>query len=55
MNVKFNGTRLFILTLVLLLLKLVGVVDISYLIVFLPLLSPLIVVLYLILFTEWEL
>lgn len=55
MNVKFNGTRLFLLTLVLLLLKLTGVVDMSYLIVFLPLLSPLIVVVYLIIFTELEL
>lgn len=55
MNIRFNGTRLFLLTLVLLLLKLAGVVDISYLIVFLPLLSPLIVAVYLILFTQWEL
>ena len=51
MNVRFNGTRLFLLTLVLLLLKLVGVLGISYWWVFAPILSPIFVALYLILFT----
>lgn len=54
MKIKFNGTRLFILTLLLLLLKLVGVVEISFFLVFLPILSPLIVSFYLLFFTELE-
>lgn len=51
MNVRFNGTRLVVLSLLLCVLKLVGVLSISYWWVFAPILSPIFVSLYLILFT----
>ena len=53
MNITYNGTRLLIVFIMLLLIKLLGG-GLSWWVVFMPILSPIIVSLYLLIFAIWR-
>lgn len=53
MNITYNGTRLLMVFIILLLIKLLGG-GLSWWVVFMPILSPIIVSLYLLMFAVWR-